>query len=258
MNYWARRNLKAQQNLSELNIKKIEGQMVKYYSQAQEKIIGQFIEIYEKVISRIEEGKKPTPADLYKLHTYWQGQAQLMNVLKDLGNKQAELLSKQFVNQYLTIYESLAIPGLVAFSTVDEAAAHQLINQIWCADGKSWSQRIWGNTGKLAEALNKGLVDCVINGKKTTELKNILQQQFNASYERADALVRTEMAHIQTQAAKKRYEDYGIDMVEIWADKDERRCDICGELHKKRLPVGAHMPIPAHPNCRCCIVPVVD
>jgi SPP1 gp7 family putative phage head morphogenesis protein len=66
------------------------------------------------------------------------------------------------------------------------------------------------------------------------------------------------MAHIQTQAAQKRYEDYGLKEVQVWADEDERRCEICGELHQKKYPIGAVMPIPAHPRCRCCIIPVVD
>jgi SPP1 gp7 family putative phage head morphogenesis protein len=136
--------------------------------------------------------------------------------------------------------------------------AQQMINQIWCADGKSWSQRIWENTELLAETLNEELIHCVVSGKKTTDLKNLLQERFNVSYARADMLVRTELAHIQTQAAQKRYEDYGVQEVEIWADEDERRCDVCGDLHEKKYPMGARVPIPAHPNCRCCIVPVVE
>lgn len=66
------------------------------------------------------------------------------------------------------------------------------------------------------------------------------------------------MTHIQTQAARQRYLDYGISEVEVWADEDERRCDVCGKLHLKRFGIYEKMPIPAHPRCRCCIVPVVD
>ena len=66
------------------------------------------------------------------------------------------------------------------------------------------------------------------------------------------------MAHIQTQAARKRYEDAGITEVEVWADKDERQCDVCAKLHKKRFPIQGAMPIPAHPRCRCTIIPVVE
>lgn len=258
MEYWAKRNLNAQRKLSELNIQKTEKLLAKYYLDAQKKIIGQFEITYNKVLSMISEGKQPTPADLYKLDSYWKGQNQLKDELLKLGNMQAQLLSKQFVNQYLSIYESIAIPGVEAFSTVDAAAAQQIINHIWCADGKVWSQRIWENTELLAQTLNDELVHCVVSGKKTTELTHLLQERFNVSYNRADALVRTEMAHLQTQATKQRYTDYGIEEVEIWADKDERRCEVCGQLHQKRFPVGAEVPIPAHPRCRCCLVPVVD
>ena len=85
----------------------------------------------------------------------------------------------------------------------------------------------------------------------------MLRERFNVSYSRADALVRTELAHVQTEAAKQRYKDYGLDEVEIWADPDERTCPVCEKLHKKVYPVGANVPIPAHPRCRCCIVPVI-
>jgi SPP1 gp7 family putative phage head morphogenesis protein len=116
---------------------------------------------------------------------------------------------------------------------------------------------VWQNINTLQNTLNDGLLDCVLTGKNTTQLKNILQERFNVSYSGADSIVRTEMAHIQTQAAKQRYIDAGIQEVEILADKDERQCKICGKLHKTRYPAGAQVPIPAHPRCRCCIVPVV-
>lgn len=133
-----------------------------------------------------------------------------------------------------------------------------MINQIWCADGKSWSSRVWNNTDKLQQALNDNLIECVVGGKKTTQLKDMLQKDFNVSYNRADSIVRTEMAHIQTQAAQERYKNAGVQQVEIWADKDERRCEVCGKLHETKYLVGSSIPLPAHPRCRCCIVPVIN
>ncbi len=106
--------------------------------------------------------------------------------------------------------------------------------------------------------MNEELVSCVASGKKTTELKQTLQNSFGVSYSNANCVARTELAHIQTKAAQQRYVDSGISFVEVWADEDERRCEKCGKLHKKRYPVNAHIPVPAHPNCRCCVIPVVD
>lgn len=258
MDYWHKRNIMSQRKISELNIKEIERKLAKYYINAQQKIIGQFVETYNKILLSIENGKEPTVADLYKLDTYWQGQTQLMEMLKALGNKETELLSEMFIKQYQNIYESMAIPGAEAFNTLDVTKAAQIIDSIWAADGKAWSARIWENTALLAETLEQELIHCVVSGKKTSELKILLQERFGVSYRRADMLVRTEMAHITVSAAQHRYEDAGITEVEVWADKDERRCEHCGTLHGKRYPINGKIPIPAHPNCRCNVLPVVD
>ena len=238
MQYWQERNLLTQQHLTNKTQKQIEKQLVKYYSKSAENIINSFANTYQKVLDRVAENELPTPADLYKLDAYWQMQGQLKQELEQLGNKQYSLMFKHFTEQYIEIYNNIAIPSQAAYSTIDRKAAEQIINHIWCADGKSWSNRIWTNTNKLQEALNDGLIDCVITGKPPTELKEHLQSAFNVSYNNADMIVRTEISHIQTQAARDRYIDYGIQEVEVWADKDERRCKVCGNLHKKHFPIG--------------------
>lgn len=256
--YWADRMSRMQAELTNKNIKRINKQLKKYYGKAMNRVIADFESTYDKLLTTQEAEKQPTPADLYKLDKYWQMQAQLKYELQKLGDKQVSALSKIFETQFFDIYYSIAIPGKKAFSTINKEGALQMINSIWCADGKSFSQRVWDNIESLVETLNDNLIHCVITGKKTTELKKLLQDRFSVSYSRADTVVRTEMSHIQNQAAQKRYEDYGIQEFEVWADKDERRCDVCGKLHKTKYPIGAQVPIPAHPRCRCSIIPVVE
>ncbi len=257
MGYWEDRQAESLAKISNKNVKAIDKQMRKYYAQTMERVISDFEATYNKLLTTIEEGREPTPADLYKLDKYWQLQAQCRVELEKLGDKQIALLSKNFEANWFEIYYSINIDGATAFSTIDKPMVEQMINSIWAADGKSWSARIWDNTNRLLETLNEEMIHCVAAGKKTTYLKNILQERFGVSYSRADALVRTEISHIQNEAARKRYEDYGVKEVEVWADADERRCEICGNLHKKVYPVGAALPIPAHPRCRCSILPVI-
>ena len=145
-----------------------------------------------------------------------------------------------------------------AFSTLDKTAVWQMINNIWVADGKTFSQRVWDNTSRLLETLNEQLTHCVVAGKKTTELKKLLQERFGVSYHRADTLARTELCHIQTQAAQKRYEDYGIQYVEVLVELDERTCDKCKALIGKKFLTTETPPLPVHPNERCALVPVVE
>lgn len=256
--YWQDRAAEAQTRLSNKRIEQIERQMTKYYAKTMRQVIADFEATYTHLYMTVEAGKEPTPADLYKLDKYWRLQAQCKEELERLGAKQIAMLSNHFEKSWFDIYNSINVEGAKAYSTMDTQAVRQMINQIWCADGKNWSARIWQNTSQLLDTLNEELIHTVAAGRRTTDLKNILQERFNVSYNRADSLVRTEIAHIQTQAAKQRYQDYGVEMVEIWADKDERRCEHCGKLHQKKYPINAHIPIPAHPKCRCCIVPVVE
>ena len=257
-NYWQDRIQRAQTKLTEKNVKQIEKQLRKYYGNAMKRTIADFENTYNKLLIAQEEGKEPTSADLYKLDAYWAMQSQLKGELQKLGDRQISALSKIFELQFFDIYYSIAIPGKKAFTTISQEAVIQLINSIWVADGKSFSQRVWDNVNNLVDTLNEGLVHSVITGKKTTQLKKILQERFAVSYSRADSIVRTEMSHIQNQAARKRYEDYGIKEVQVWADEDERRCEVCGKLHKKKYPIGSQIPVPAHPRCRCSIIPVVE
>jgi SPP1 gp7 family putative phage head morphogenesis protein len=244
--------------VTERKVQETDRLLAKAYRNSATKIIEEFEATYNKLLNTIADDKNPTPADLYKLDKYWKMQGQIKVEAEKLGSKQIKALSKEFETNYFEVYHSINIDGLKAFSTIDKEGVQQVINSIWVADGKSWSSRIWDNTEKLLATLNEELISCVATGKTTSQLKKVLQERFNVSYSQADALARTELAHIQTQAAQQRYKDYGIEEFEVWADKDERRCEVCGKLHKKRYRADQTPPIPAHPRCRCCIVPVVD
>ena len=258
MKYWAKRAAEAQTAITNKNLKQIEKQLIKYYGSTMKRVISDFEATYDKLLSTLGDGKEPTPADLYKLDRYWQLQAQTRRELEKLGNRTIATLSKNFELNYFEIYHALGIPGTPSFSTLDTAMVSQMINSIWVADGKNCYQRVWENTERLVATLNEQLLYCVATGKKTTELKNLLQERFGVSYHRADTLARTELVHIQTQAAKQRYTDYGIQYVEVLVDEDERTCELCKALIGKKFLTTATPPLPVHPNERCCLIPVID
>ena len=270
--YWKKRMLDAQQKWTDKDIDAINKQLLHYFRVASSSIIKEFEAVYDKVLAQAEEGKPITPADLYKLDRYYQMNAQLEKVLQNLGDKTSELLEKKFEQEYKHIYSSLAtdedgkaVKASIsdkAFSTVDKEVAKQVANQIWCADGKNWSQRIWKNLNNLQQTLNDGLIECVVTGKKTSELKKRLMERFNVTYNQAENLVRTEMAHIETQAALDRYKEHGRDKIRIIVDPDERTCDVCAKWDDKIVDVsdahtGKNCP-PFHPRCRCTIAAVVE
>jgi SPP1 gp7 family putative phage head morphogenesis protein len=257
-NYWQDREADAMAKITERSVADTEKLLAKSYRNSAKKVVEEFEATYNKLLETLADGKEATPADLYKLEKYWQMSAKLNEELRALGEAQERILTDKFLDEFAEIYGTISFNPDRAFSTIDRDGMLKAINSIWCADGKTWSNRVWNNIEKLTETLQEELIHCVITGKDTRQLKKLLQERFNVSFSAADSIVRTEMAHIQITAAKQRYMDYGIDKVQIWADKDERRCDVCGKLHEKIYPVGAHMPIPAHPRCRCTIIPYVE
>lgn len=126
--YWQDRLAQTQLMLSRKKEKEIEKQLRKYYLSASRKVIEDFESTYDKLLVTMEDGKVPTPADLYKLDKYWTMQAQIKRQLNNLGNKTISLLSKQFQLHYFDIYYSFALEGKQPFNTIDEAAVRQLIN----------------------------------------------------------------------------------------------------------------------------------
>ena len=260
--YWLKRQAETASALTTKSINETNVQRSKYYRDAMRRIISDFEKTYNKVITAFGQDKQVTPADLYKLDRYRKMQAEMREELKKLGDKESALLSEKFERHWKDIYESAALPSEDNFVKYSSRNAAEMINEIWCADGKNWSQRVWHNVGKLQEELNSSLLDCVISGKTTKELKQKLQKDFGVSYNRAKSVVNTEMAHIQTQSAAQRYKDSGVEYYEFLADTDKSTCDICAALDGKRFKLiemqpGKNAP-PMHPNDRCCIIPVIE
>lgn len=257
--YWKDRQAEAQQRLMSKSTKDIEKQLRVYYKRTSNRLISEFAATYNKLYNTVvRDNLEPTPADLYKLDAYWKLQGDLRHELQKLGDNETYALQNAFVEHWLNAYQSIVLGDTETSIAADTATALQMINAIWCADGETWSARVWHNIDTLQQTLNDGLIECVLGGRDEKYLKQALMERFNVSYSNADMIVRTELSHIQQTAAAKRYEDAGIQQFEVWADYDERRCDVCGKLHQKKYYLGEQIPIPAHPRCRCCIIPVID
>ena len=69
--YWQDRVAEAQKQIADKTIEETQKQLRKYYTRAAEHCIDSFEATYDKLLTTIEKGKEPTPADLYKLDKYW-------------------------------------------------------------------------------------------------------------------------------------------------------------------------------------------
>jgi SPP1 gp7 family putative phage head morphogenesis protein len=260
--YWADRQERASAAIADRTAADLEKALTKLYNNAMKQVIADFEATYDKLLATIEAGRDPTPADLYKLDRYWQMQAQLKHKLTELGDKQAEALSKAFEDEWHEVYDTIALPTEEAFATIAAENAPVAIDSIWAPDGKTFKQRIWGNIDKLAETLNEELVHCVVTGKPNRVLAEKLQKRFDVSHRQAKTLVHTEVVAIETEAAARRYKDYGFEEYVYKTSPSEGRCSVCKRLDKKRISyaerrTGYNAP-PMHPNCKCQIMPAFN
>jgi hypothetical protein len=108
MNYWQKRALNSQEQISKKSLKQIEAQLKKYYKGAAKKCIEDFEATYDKILATVEAGKQPTPADLYKLDKYWQAQAQMRRELQKLGDKE--------INFFLRFLKLTSLKSIILLS----------------------------------------------------------------------------------------------------------------------------------------------
>ena len=209
--------------------------------------------------------------------------------LVSLGEKEQDVMNKDLTNMYMKVqkyfndnpkYLAITKRGIATEKTMPQVDLNAkqismngkyVVDAIWCADGKHWSDRIWDNQKALAQDLEEGLFDVIARGSDPNILAKEIEQKYDKSYRRAKSLVRTELAHVYNEAAMDRYREAGIEIVRVVAATEIVRtvgkkvvyypCDICQEHDGQEYNLltaveGEDIPL-FHPNCRCTIIPVI-
>ena len=116
-----------------------------------------------------------------------------------------------------------------------------------------FSDRIWLYQDLLKADLNKLLQTGLIQGKNPRQLARELKKTFDVSTGRAETLMITELARVQTAAQKQSFERNGFEEYTFHANSG--CCGDCQALNGKHFKVKDMMPgenaSPIHPRCRC-------
>lgn len=143
------------------------------------------------------------------MERYKVAEAQLELIVNKMSDELREKTKGFLQKEYETTSKAFNSSS-VMFHTIDERKLDTIINEVWCADGKNWSERIWTSEIKLKTKLQEVLMECVLKGYSASKASKILQEEFGVSRSNANRLARTELAHIETVAAQDRYKEYGI------------------------------------------------
>ena len=145
-----------------------------------------------------------------------------------------------------------------SWSLLNEKAIENVINTPWTSDGINFSTRIWKNINALKAEMQNIMLDSVMKGQNPRKTAKRIIDKFGVGASQAERLVRTETMAIYTKAAFEGYQDLGIEQYEILGDPDDSLCEPSGTRHYMYEFDEGHTAPPYHPNCKCCIIPIVD
>lgn len=154
---------------------------------------------------------------------------------------------------YHTTYNTQVETGLhYNFDKLSNPAVKAAMAHEW--KGSNYSKRIWKNTDKLAENLERIIKAGILSGQSQRKMVAAIKQEMDSSTYMADRLIRTEVSYICGQGRLMSYKRAGIKKYIYIATLDLRTSEICRSLdHKVFLvedaEVGKNFP-PMHPNCR--------
>lgn len=123
-------------------------------------------------------------------------------------------------------------------------------------EGKTFSDRIWDNTGKLAVRVRNDVEKALIQGTSPEKLARQIKSEFGSTAYQAQRIINTETARAVTVAQEECYRNSGVVSKVMWdATLEGNTCDECASYDGKIYSLDDYPDYP-HPNCRCAIIPV--
>lgn len=135
------------------------------------------------------------------------------------------------------------------------------VNVSW-SNGENFSERIWGNTSKLAYYLNTDIAQGIARGDSYDRLVKRLRKRFgDVSRNDAYRLIYTEGTYVMAEATMQPFvEDFQKYRLSTVGDADV--CDICRGVASEMFDIADRQPgvnfPPLHPWCRCTFTIEVD
>lgn len=265
--YWKSRTLKQRARLFNRAVSELDGELARQYQRVAKRLKIEILNLVE--VSRNADGELSV-SDLYKEGRYYKLMNQINTELEKLGLKQIDSIGGTLADVYEK-QSAITAGEFGLYSTVDTEAAKMVVNELWCSDGKGFSDRIWKNKQALTDKLEQSLFDFVSRGQPTAQLEkdlisqqmgapfrslgDILDDDFKEAYNNARRLARTETARIQNRATQDRYREAGFTKYRIIAEPD--CCEVCDDLSKEVFDID-DLVIPAHPNCRCAMSAITE
>lgn len=195
-----------------------------------------------------------------KIHTQQSLEVMFGNQLDSIDSAMREIYTSGYYHTAFEIQKGVGVGW--DFATLDDKTISKVINKPWAADGKNFSQRIWGNRQKLVNELNTELTRSIILGQDPQKAIDAIARKMNTSKSNAGRLVMTEEAFFSSAAQRDCFTELDVEQFEVVATLDSHTSDICQDMDGKHFPmsqweVGVTAP-PFHVRCRSTTIPYFD
>ena len=246
--YWEDRII-LKDKLLEKDIKKIEKKLLRAFKDARKEVLNELKILY----SDIEHSE----------YAKYQLESIITSIDKSLDNLykyNEQVVTEGLKDIYKEMDKQASIDLEASFNTINDRLIEEVIKTSW--SGLSFSERIWEHRRKLVLTLKEELNRGLIRGDSLQDISRVIANKLNNSYSNAMRLVRTESCYVMNEATVNNYKENGIKEYEFMAFLDSKTSKVCRKLDGKKFSIeeyqaGLNLP-PLHPNCRSCIVPVIE
>lgn len=165
---------------------------------------------------------------------------------------------------YRTAYEIQKGTGIgQAFSKIDENKINKVLAKPWAADGKNFSERVWGtDRTNLIYQLETRFTQGIIRGEAPQKIIRDISKTLDVSQKATRRLVLTESAFVASASRRDMFERLDVKQYKILSTLDLKTSELCREMDGKifdlkdyKIGVTAS---PFHPHCRTTEIPNID
>jgi SPP1 gp7 family putative phage head morphogenesis protein len=170
-------------------------------------------------------------------------------------------------NPKTALDEMLSQANAQAIAWAEDRAA-ELVGMKWSEDAQAWIENpnpAWSIDGTTRDSINRLVGEAEEKGWSNDELADAIQEETGFSDERAEMVARTETAFADVQGNLIGWKESGVVEAKEWSVSQDEVCEDCLALQGVIVPLDESFDLggepvdgpPAHPNCRCDVLPVV-
>lgn len=249
--------LEARKSLNDKELKELKWDVEEYIKKGRENAFsGEWVKELENASARAHISR----LEALELQCRQQAETAFGNLNDEVSKHIKDVYKNSYYKTAFEIQKGVGVGS--SFATLNDKLIEKVVNKPWLADGKNFSDRIWGNKTQLINQLHTSLSQMCITGAGPDKAISQIAGKMNVSKANAGRLVMTESAYFSSTAQKECFKELDVERYEIVATLDGHTSDICQEMDGKVFKMseyeeGVTAP-PFHVNCRSCTAPYFD